>query len=201
MQTDDEEKITLDMKAFQTLASDTRIGIIKSLDQRRKTLTELSRAFGLSASTVKEHMDKLVEAELVRLVDDGHKWKYYELTRRGTHILHPGTTKIWLMLSIAALGAFYAAWDLLKAAPTMLSGAGVDLADKGRSMLAATEGATAQGAAEAVKGASDAINACPSTAALPAQIPLPSVAMLFIFSILIGAAVVALIYTKKATKF
>ena len=197
MQPEEDEKITLDMKAFQTLASDTRIGIIKSLDQRRKTLTELSRAFGLSASTVKEHMDKLLEAELVRLVDDGHKWKYYELTRRGTRILHPGTTKIWVMLTLAIAGAFYAAWDLLRWSPAGMTAAN-SIAEEGSRLLAGAADKAA-GAAQSAGGALTAPNACPAAEAAPA-LPLAGVAALFIFSLLAGAALVALIHSRKTAR-
>jgi DNA-binding transcriptional ArsR family regulator len=82
-----EEKITLDREAFRSLASGTRISILKSLDQRRKMLTELAKELDMSPSTVKEHMDSLRKAGLVILKDDGHKWKYYELTRNGKNIL------------------------------------------------------------------------------------------------------------------
>lgn len=104
------ENITLDRETFKTLASGTRVEILKSLDRRRKTLTELSKQFGMSASSVKEHMDNLSRADLVVQIDDGHKWKYYELTKKGKKILHPAETKIWIMLSVSAfafIGIFY----------------------------------------------------------------------------------------------
>ena len=110
----DEEKITLDKKTFKTLASETRVNILKSLDRRRKTLSELSKELKLSVSTVKEHMDSLIDAELVKLKDDGHKWKYYELTRKGYRILHPGETKIWILLSVSALGVIYTFYDMFR---------------------------------------------------------------------------------------
>ena len=133
-----EDKITLDREAFRVLASDTRITILKSLDQRRKMLTELSNELKMSPSTVKEHMEGLCTAGLTVQIDDGHKWKYYELTRKGKGILHPGDTRIWVMLSvciIAMVGIFYDmsynpsgslmaganAPDMLQVAPAMKS--------------------------------------------------------------------------------
>ena len=107
-----EEKITLDKKVFRTLASDTRISILKSLDVRRKMLAELAKELGMSPSTVKEHMESLRKAGLVVLKDDGHKWKYYELTRDGKNILHPGDTKIWVILSLSGLAFLVTAYDL-----------------------------------------------------------------------------------------
>ena len=100
---EEDEKITLDKKAFKTLASDTRIGILKSLGVRRKMLSELAKEHKMSVSTVSEHLGKLVDAELIRQVDDGHKWKYYELTRKGKAVLNPEEKKIWILLSLSLL--------------------------------------------------------------------------------------------------
>lgn len=108
----EEEKITLDRESFKTLASESRIDILKGLKERRKTLTELSKELGLSASTVKEHMEKLSQDGLIKQKDDGHKWKYYELTGKGKEILNPGETKIWLILSASVLGMFYFVYRL-----------------------------------------------------------------------------------------
>jgi len=108
-----EDKITLDRSTFRSLASDTRISILKSLDRRRKMLAELSKEMGMSPSTVKEHMDSLRKAGLVMLKDDGHKWKYYELTRDGRSILHPGDTKIWVVLSLSGLAFLVTAYDMV----------------------------------------------------------------------------------------
>ena len=105
-----EEKITLDRKAFKVLASDTRIDILKHLNIRRMTLTELSRRLGMSASTVKEHMENLSSAGLVEQKDDGHKWKYYELTGKGKNIVNPVERKVFFVLGLSLvimLAGFY----------------------------------------------------------------------------------------------
>lgn len=121
----EEEKITLDRESFRALASDTRVEIIKSLGRRRKMLTELSRQLGMSPSTVKEHMDNLARAGLVVQIDDGHKWKYYELTRKGENILHPSETRVWIILSVSVLGFIASAWSAVLSmateAPMMLA--------------------------------------------------------------------------------
>lgn len=110
----EEEKITLDRKAFKSLASDTRIGILKSLDRRRKTLSELSKEFGMSVSTISEHLSNLAGAELVAQRDEGRKWKYYELTRKGKGVLYPETRKIWVVLAISVMGIFLLGLDALR---------------------------------------------------------------------------------------
>ncbi len=109
-----EEKITLDREVFKTLASGTRVDILKSLDRRRKTLTELSREFGMSVSAVKEHLDNLVKVGLIEQKDEGHKWKYYELTRKGRGVLHPEDKKIWILLGISGIAFIGIAYDLLR---------------------------------------------------------------------------------------
>jgi DNA-binding transcriptional ArsR family regulator len=110
----EDEKITLDRDSFKALASDTRVAILKSLGRQRKMLTELSKQLGMSPSTVKEHMDNLSKAGLVVQIDDGHKWKYYELTRKGENILNPVDTRIWIILSLSIVAMLVAAGDMLR---------------------------------------------------------------------------------------
>ncbi|MEM5812599.1 MAG: winged helix-turn-helix domain-containing protein [Candidatus Aenigmatarchaeota archaeon] len=128
-----EDRITLDREAFRSLASETRIYILKSLFVRRKMLAELSKELGMTPSSVKEHMESLMKAGLVTLKDDGHKWKYYELTRKGREILRPGERRIWIILSLSMLALLFTTYDLIvgflrsgqgfmKSAPKMVAG-------------------------------------------------------------------------------
>ena len=94
----DDEKIILDKSAFKALASDTRVSILKELDKRRKTLTELSETLNLAVATVKEHVEQLSKSGLVSMKDEGRKWKYYDLTEKGKAILYPERKKIWVLL-------------------------------------------------------------------------------------------------------
>jgi DNA-binding transcriptional ArsR family regulator len=101
-------RITLDAETFKALASPTRLTVLRALDERRKTLTEISRDLALNKATVHEHLALLAAAELVRKRDDeGRKWIYYELTWRGQKLLHPQETttfNVLLGLGIAAAG-------------------------------------------------------------------------------------------------
>ena len=110
----DDEKITIDRKTFKTLSSKTRINILKSLDKRRKTLSELSKESNMSVSTLSEHLGKLSNADLVVKKDDGHKWKYYELSRKGRGIMYPETKKIWIMLSVSIIAILVMGTDLFR---------------------------------------------------------------------------------------
>src|SRR2546429_1525020 len=103
-------KITLDQASFKALASDVRVGILKRLDVRRETVTDLSNLLSLSKPTLLEHLEKLQSAGLVKRVDEGRKWIYYELSDKGRKILHHERVAITLVLglavALAAIGAF-----------------------------------------------------------------------------------------------
>ena len=98
------ERVSLDRRAFEVLALETRIDILKRLDSRRMTITELSKELGLAKSTVHEHLIKMTDSGLVKKRGNEYKWVYYELTLKGSEILHPHeTTKIILLLTSTAL--------------------------------------------------------------------------------------------------
>jgi DNA-binding transcriptional ArsR family regulator len=99
----EEEKIVLDRKSFEALAVDTRVKILKSLKERRKTLSELAKEQSMSVSGVKEHLETLEGVGLIEKIDDGHKWKYYELTKKGSDIVAPRELRVWILLSISTL--------------------------------------------------------------------------------------------------
>lgn len=104
----DVARITLDAETFKALASTTRLSVLRALDERRKTLSELARDLDLNKATLHEHLGLLSAAGLVRKRDDeGRKWIYYELTWTGSRILHPQETttfNVLLGLSVAAAG-------------------------------------------------------------------------------------------------
>ena len=104
-------RITLDQESFKALASDVRVGILKRLDVRRETVTDLSNLLSLSKPTLLEHLEKLQAAGLVKRMDEGRKWIYYELSDKGHKILHPERVAITLALgaavALAAIGVFY----------------------------------------------------------------------------------------------
>ncbi|MEK6851491.1 MAG: winged helix-turn-helix domain-containing protein [Candidatus Thermoplasmatota archaeon] len=95
--------ITLDRESFKALASEVRVEILKQLEARRMTVTDLSHAMSLSKPTLLEHLDRLVTAGLVNKVDEGRKWIYYDLTKRGRSILHPHQVKIMISLALSVL--------------------------------------------------------------------------------------------------
>ncbi len=100
-----DDKITLDKKTLGALSSDTRANILKSIDVRRMTVSELSKELNLPKSTIHENLIKLIDTDLVKKNDDNNTNRvYYELTEKGITILHPHEmTKIIILLSSAAL--------------------------------------------------------------------------------------------------
>jgi DNA-binding transcriptional ArsR family regulator len=102
--------ITLDQESFKALASEVRVGILKKLDERRQTVTDLSALLGLSKPTLLEHLERLQMAGLVKRVEEGRKWIYYELSQKGRKLLHPEKVAIVLALAsatvLAAVGIF-----------------------------------------------------------------------------------------------
>lgn len=100
-----ETEIILDDKSFKALSADSRVNILKSLGQRRMTLTELSKKLSLENSTIKEHCSVLIDANLIKLIDDGHKWKYYELTGKGKSIIIPSLMEQVRVLIMLCFGA------------------------------------------------------------------------------------------------
>ncbi len=101
-----DRKFVLDDKSFKALAAESRVNILKKLTTRRMTLSELSTKLSLRNSTIKEHCNLLLDANLVKKIDEGHKWKYYELTNKGKEIITPNQTseaKILITLGISAI--------------------------------------------------------------------------------------------------
>lgn len=104
-----DEPFILTREALKILAVDTRLDILKLLDERPHTLTEIKDALELAPATVSEHLGKLEEAGLVEKRDEGRKWKYYRLTAEGAKLFAQrpqGGLMFAFVLSIVAAGGF-----------------------------------------------------------------------------------------------
>jgi ArsR family transcriptional regulator, arsenate/arsenite/antimonite-responsive transcriptional repressor len=102
------DRITLDREVFKALASDTRLDILKALDERQKTVTELAKQLDLNKATVFEHLEKLAAVNLIQKLEDERKWVYWQLTWTGRRLLHPETITLALALSSAVASALTA---------------------------------------------------------------------------------------------
>lgn len=95
-------RVVLDLAAFKALASETRIDILKKLDERQKTISELAREMDLSKAAVHEHLNVLVETGLVQRLDaPERKWVYYRLTWRGTGLVNPAKKRVAFFLALS----------------------------------------------------------------------------------------------------
>ena len=111
--------IVLTKDSFEVLASGTRLDILKTLNERRMTVTELADDLDLAKSTVHHHLQRLTDAGFVAADGDGHAWVYYALTPEGLALLQPhGGARIRVILTaglaslaggVCALAAFLTA--------------------------------------------------------------------------------------------
>jgi DNA-binding transcriptional ArsR family regulator len=93
-------KVTLDIEDFKTLASETRLDILRAIDQKNMSLKDISIATKLHETTVHEHLTKLVNSGFVKKNErEGHKWVYYRLSWKGSSLLHPDNTKVVVMFT------------------------------------------------------------------------------------------------------
>ncbi|MBN2477660.1 winged helix-turn-helix transcriptional regulator [Candidatus Micrarchaeota archaeon] len=101
------EEIVIDKELLKAIGADTRITILKSLSEHQKTQTDLAKELKLSPPTVLEHLNHLQKAELVERKEEGRKWIYYDLTKKGRKLVSSGKKKIpinvMVILSIAVL--------------------------------------------------------------------------------------------------
>jgi DNA-binding transcriptional ArsR family regulator len=108
------DEIRLSSTEFRALSSETRTGIIKLLSGRNHTLSELSKKLALAAPTVKQHLSVLEEAGLIQCIDEGRKWKYYSLTKKGRGILQPeAPSNLFIVLGLSIIGMAVALYALL----------------------------------------------------------------------------------------
>ena len=108
----DDDKITLDRETFKALAVDSRVKILRILDDRQHTLSDLAEELQMAPSTIKEHLDTLVAAGLIKQVDKGMKWKYYRLTSKGKELLNPYEKKVWIVLATSLLALAVSAYSI-----------------------------------------------------------------------------------------
>jgi len=107
-------QLQLDSQALKALSSKSRIDILKLLAQRQYLQSELAKLLNLSVPTVKEHLTALEKAFLVERHDEGRKWKYYSLTKKGKAVLQPQETTILLVLGLFIFSMLGGTITLLK---------------------------------------------------------------------------------------
>jgi len=102
-----EEKILIDKETLKAIAVDTRLNILKLLSKKKYTLSDIAGILELGVSTIKEHLDILLKAGLIKKEDTERKWKYYSLTFKGKRLIEPREIKVlfaFITTLIAAVG-------------------------------------------------------------------------------------------------
>jgi len=186
------DKITLDRETFKALAADTRISILKELQKRRKTQSELAGVLQMSVSTIKEHLDNLESVDLVKQVDEGYKWKYYELTKKGRNIICPSETRIWISLALMVI-ALGAALNNLLSKLMEITGGQPGLLQTETMMSEGVRGAAEDVAQKST--APEALDFAQQTAAQ--SIPYVDIALVIILAIIMGAIIGYILRAKK----
>ncbi|MEM5790670.1 MAG: DUF5667 domain-containing protein [Candidatus Aenigmatarchaeota archaeon] len=100
----EEEEFKIQRNLLKTIIADTRVEILKALEIRPMTASELSKKLKKHVTTVSEHLDLLKNSNLVeRLERPGRKWVYYKLTKEGKKVLHPESYRWIAIIAISFL--------------------------------------------------------------------------------------------------
>jgi DNA-binding transcriptional ArsR family regulator len=99
------DDIVISRDVFKTVSADTRLDILKLLDKRQMTASELSRLLNKHVTTITEHLELLRKSNMVERVQrPGHKWVYYRLTSQASNMVHPRIyKKLVVVLSVSVL--------------------------------------------------------------------------------------------------
>ena len=89
-------------------------------------LNKLTDDLNISKPTVHEHLTILIESGLVKKVNRDNKWAYYELTDKGTEILHPHKmTKMIVLLSSLILSFVFGIVEIYRVVRSVFPGEGL----------------------------------------------------------------------------
>ncbi len=102
----DKEKLVLDQESLKAVTVNTRVQILKILQQKQEILSDIASLLGMSIPTIKEHLEVLEKVGMVNKIEEGRKWKYYDLTEKGKCLLNPDRKRLWLTLSVLIIGVF-----------------------------------------------------------------------------------------------
>jgi len=99
-----EQEIPISKSLMKAVSEETRTAILRSLERRPMTASEVSRVLGKHVTTIAEHMAILESSELVeRNRRPGRKWVYYSLTKRADELLHPKNYYKYVVILTAAI--------------------------------------------------------------------------------------------------
>jgi|SRR3989344_4535780 len=96
------DKIVIDNITLKALTVETRVKILKLLLKNKLTQTDIAENLKLSIPAIKEHLDFLEKSNLVNKLEEGRKWKYYQVTEKTKGLFNSEYYKF-----IIALGVFF----------------------------------------------------------------------------------------------
>ncbi len=114
----DSNEVKFDRSELKVLASGTRVEILKNLKARNYTVSELAQRLGHSKSTLHEHLERLMDANLIEKADNyTDKWVYYRLSRRGKELFADSGKRLVVIISsiLLAIGILQIAVFFLSA--------------------------------------------------------------------------------------
>ncbi len=153
------KEVTLGSNEFKALSSDNRVKILKMLNERKYTLTEIAKKLSLTSPSSKQHLEILLKSQLVQLIDEGRKWKYYELTRKGKDLLDAEERQTTILLLLSVTGIMFFGLLFLYTNPYLLQAgsAGLEYASSSGPALEAqvTSGTAPSAENDAVAGSAD----------------------------------------------
>ncbi|NIO43968.1 MAG: ArsR family transcriptional regulator [Candidatus Aenigmarchaeota archaeon] len=99
-----EKEFKISRRMLKVVTADTRIDILRALEERPMTASELSRHLNKHVTTVSEHLNILEKSDLIERVErPGRKWVYYKISNSGKKLLHPGYNRVVIFLSISVI--------------------------------------------------------------------------------------------------
>lgn len=189
-----EDKITLDRETFKALAVDTRVKILKILEERQHTLTDLAEELDMAPSTIKEHLDRLVAAGLIKQIDKGMKWKYYRLTSKGKEIVNPYEKKVWIVLAITVVAIFVSVYKLLFELQKLFMPISFEVSEAAEKLAPGDYERAGKAVSEIMEGVTTTI---PEIKTITARIPYIELSIVILLVLIFGICVGYLIKKRK----
>ena len=96
-------ELTLDQKKMKALSVESRTKILKLVSRKQQTLSDLANKLKMSKPTIKQHLDILVDANLMKQLPTQNIWKYYVLTEDGKKIVKPTDIRVLFMFGFSSI--------------------------------------------------------------------------------------------------
>ncbi len=97
--------ISIDSLTIKALSVETRVKILKLLLKNKLTQTDIAENLKLTIPSIKEHLDFLVKSNLVNRLEEGRKWKYYQVTDKTKSLFNSEYYKFVITLGIFVISA------------------------------------------------------------------------------------------------